>query len=642
MVIRVLLLSGLLLAAPLAAQTARPEPAAPADPGLPPGVSPLSPEMARRIGELLDSAEKYRGLEVKRPVPSGIVQEKDLKGKVLEALREDMPVEELKAVDAALKAFGLIPESLDLASYYPELLTSQIAGYYDPERRYLSLVHRGGSLLGEGFQEQHGEEAARMEEMVLVHELTHAIQDQHFDLKRFTEGSPLSDETAARLALVEGDASLTMFNAYLGARIEDMPGADQFLGQALEDPDELLEMSPDLPGSKEMAAAPAWLRDTMIFSYLQGYAFCLSVRQKGGQKLLDYAFRQDPPRSSEQILHPEKWHGRRDDPVVLSWPDLSAALPGARKLAEGELGELGIKILLRESADAARTAAGWGGDRFAVYEVKGRRVLAWITEWDTEADARELRTAARRLGRGWKVEAVAPRRVLIFRRTSGKELAGLRSRLAAVEARRPENRSLDLAALGIQEGEKEQAAQSTLQELIAEPEVQEILAQERPAGTVSEDGRSYANPGIGLSLTLPDAYRDWTLDAKPPLSMSALMISAPEGDARIILAYQKMPTEVSLEAMKPMLDLGLKMSIGGYEELGSRPVEQGGIAGLESRFRTTGDVEMQGVIRVYGRGPEMFLATATAPASQWQRYEKAVLAILDRLTFAPPSGADLK
>jgi hypothetical protein len=371
-------------------------------------VAPLPAGLAQRVEELLHAAEKIRGLQAKRPVLSGVVDEKDLPVKVAETMREAMSGEQLQAAEAALKTFGLLPESLDLARYYPVLLASQVAGYYDPERRYLGVVHRGGDGPGK-----------EVEEMILVHELTHALQDQEFDLTRFVQGDPLSDEATAQAALVEGDASLVMFDFYTANSGAADSGA-----------------APDPPAAREMAAAPAWLRETLEFAYVEGYAFCLSVRRKGGQALLDAAFRDDPPRSSEQILHPEKWHTRRDDPVALAWPDLSRRLPRARKLAEGQLGELGIGILLREPA----AAAGWGGDRFAVYEKGDRRMLAWITEWDSAADAREFRAAARRLGRDWTVEFVSPARptrVILLRgpwkRSERKTLRGVLADVRAVK-----------------------------------------------------------------------------------------------------------------------------------------------------------------------------------------------------------------
>ena len=108
-----------------------------------------------------------------------------------------------------------------------------------------------------------------LEEMVLVHELTHALQDQYFDLERFIDGDPLSDEGTARTALVEGDASLVMFDFFAGVPIESVPGVGDALRAALTGAEGMAGaspdgVSPDLPGVKEMAAAPAWLRGRLI------------------------------------------------------------------------------------------------------------------------------------------------------------------------------------------------------------------------------------------------------------------------------------------------------------------------------------------------------------------------------------------
>src|SRR5262249_52550488 len=159
---------------------------------------------------------------------------------------------------------------------------------------------------------------------------------------------PLSDGGAAKKALVEGDATLTMLDANLKMSFEAMPGMDTVLASMMQDPEKLLEGSASFPGAEEMRAAPAWIRSTLMFSYLQALTFGVSAKQVGGRVLLDYAFTKDPPRSSEQILHPEKWHTKRDDPVALRFPDLRGELPGYRKAAEGEMGELGMQILFRQ------------------------------------------------------------------------------------------------------------------------------------------------------------------------------------------------------------------------------------------------------------------------------------------------------
>jgi hypothetical protein len=377
--------------------------------GLPDGVAPLTGEAARHVERMLKETEKLRGLTAQHPVLAGEVDEKDLPARISESIREDLPPERLHAAGLALQAFGLLPEGFDLARYLPGLLAGQVLGYYDPKHGYLGVVRR-----------EHDAHSALDDDMVLVHELTHALQDQAFDLESFEEDDPLSDEAAARTALVEGDAAEVMFDFMTRQPAAPAPDRD-----------------PDSARDRDFEAAPAWVRASLEFTYVDGMRFCAEVRKAGGQALLDRAFRDDPPLSSEQILHPEKWTGERDDPVLLSWPDLAAALPGARELAQGQLGELGIRVLLAGTGGgetgAERAAAGWGGDRFAVYEKDGRRLLAWLTAWDTAADARELESALHRLDGKWKARRVAPRRVVVLHGPwKRKEARAVVAALAAV------------------------------------------------------------------------------------------------------------------------------------------------------------------------------------------------------------------
>ncbi|MEA2563815.1 MAG: hypothetical protein QOH06_5319 [Acidobacteriota bacterium] len=404
-------------------------------PALPAGVAPLPEALGKRVEALLEEAEKYRGLEAKAAVPSGTVDGSALEKKMVESFQTDLPPEKLRPVELALKAFGLVPESLDLVKFFPELLTSQVAGFYDPERHYLALVQRDdrkGEIVPSDLP---ADAAKKAEEAVLVHELTHALQDQHFHLETFATGQPLDDADVAKVALIEGDATLVMMDFFAGMSLATMPGIEETLDLFLSDPRKMLESAPGVPGVAELASAPAWFQDTLLFSYFEGFQFSLSARRKGGQALLDRAFTKDPPRSSEQILHPEKWHTKRDDPMVLPWPDLSRVLPGWTKATEAQLGELTIRTLLRgalkKDERAAQAAAGWGGDRFAVYEKQGERLLAWVTEWDTEADAREFQSAAKDLGRGWAVQRKG-KRVVVIRGTLKKaERAALQAELGS-------------------------------------------------------------------------------------------------------------------------------------------------------------------------------------------------------------------
>ena len=389
-------------------------------PTLPAGLTPLPPQLDRHMRELVHAAEHFRGLRLERAVPRGAIDPATLRKAMSEDLGEDLPPAKMAEVETALKAFGFIPETMSLATYYPELLSSQTAGFYDAKRKYLAIVERPGGLLDGERSHDAGDPARRMDDAVMVHELTHAIQDQHFDLQKLTSTDPLLDASLADSALAEGDATLIMLDFLAGTRVESSPELGHTLERMMGDSAQMLAAAAD-PAAREMANAPAWFRDTLLFSYTQGLTFCIDVRQHGGQKLLDYAFRTDPPRSTEQILHPEKWYGQRDDPIVILWPDLAPELPGWRRAALGELGEEGIRVLLlptlKEESRAATAAAGWGGDRFAVYEKSGQRLLAWITDWDTEAAAQKFQSAAATLPPDWTLHRSSPRRVTLLRGT---------------------------------------------------------------------------------------------------------------------------------------------------------------------------------------------------------------------------------
>src|SRR6185295_7170055 len=134
----------------------------------------------------------------------------------------------MHAFEAGLKAFDFIPQDMNLGKYLPELLTSQVGGYYDPRRKYLITVKKDNDMLSD-----------KMQETVLVHELTHAIQDQHFDLIKYMDGDSLTDKGAARQAVVEGDATLTMYDYFLNMDIAKL-GMEEMMSQMLKDPKTLI------------------------------------------------------------------------------------------------------------------------------------------------------------------------------------------------------------------------------------------------------------------------------------------------------------------------------------------------------------------------------------------------------------------
>jgi hypothetical protein len=224
--------------------------------------------------------------------------------------------------------------------------------------------------------------------------LTHALQDQHFNLKRF-EKWPKGDSDAelAAHALIEGDATLAM-TLYL----KNHPMiALAFIRSAQE------------TSTEQFKQAPRALQQSLLFPYQEGSAWASHVYKRGGWDMVSSAFTK-LPLSTEQILHPEKYFSY-ERPVKLTLPNFRLALgPGWKRIDNDVNGEWGYYLVLDEylenASESRSAAAGWGGDRFAIYQ--GPRLsdvfLAQVTVWDTAGDATEffdayLRRSQRRFDR---------------------------------------------------------------------------------------------------------------------------------------------------------------------------------------------------------------------------------------------------
>jgi hypothetical protein len=209
----------------------------------------------------------------------------------------------------------------------------------------------------------------------------HALQDRLVDLDRFLGAAPdHGDEALARQALVEGEA--VALSQDLALRRDGRDFA------ALPDVTDLAQAIRSSATGPVLARAPAIVRTMLIFPYASGVSFVHAFRQRHPWAALSAVYR-DPPRSSAQILHPDRYLDRREDPLPVPLPDLSPVLPaGSRLLLEDELGEIGVAEVLRVSPAELADASGWRGDRYLLWEVTtGPPALVAIILWDTEDQA---------------------------------------------------------------------------------------------------------------------------------------------------------------------------------------------------------------------------------------------------------------
>ena len=334
----------------------------------PAAVNPKTAAVREATAEVLRETSELRKLPMLRQVRSGAQSRAEIEQMLIRNLNESATPEETSASETAMKKFGLAPTDFQLRPFLIKLLTEQVAGYYDPKTQEFYLAD---------WIDLDGQRP------VMAHELTHALQDQHFNLRRF-EDWPKHDSDAemAAHALVEGDASYLMMQYVT----RDPARQLAFLKSM---------MSGGATASEQIEKAPRVLREQMLFPYLQGMMWVAQVYKQGGWEAVSAAYKR-LPQSSEQVLHQEKYSAN-EAPQKVTVSDLSASLGRGWRMADNDVqGEWGCYILLDEVLQtidvSRRAAAGWGGDRYALF-VGPRKtdvVVALKTVWDTEADAREF------------------------------------------------------------------------------------------------------------------------------------------------------------------------------------------------------------------------------------------------------------
>ena len=358
-----------------------------------------------------------RKLPFKNEVKRDVTAREDLKAFLLKELDEEQSPAEFKAGELAMKAFGLIPRDMNWKDVMVRVYSEEIAAFYDPRTKTMHLIREPGkadakqpslleTLMGKkgGFDKDENK-------TVIAHELTHALADQHYDLDKMQHAIKDDDDRAMALSsLIEGEATLAMIGAQMddwdGSKVTAMPAADL---------DRLFSMMlpfMSMSGGQALREAPPILSDSLIFPYFRGMVFCAKLANDGGWKSVDAAYR-SPPQSTEQIIHPEKYRGEKVDPPTTV--DLGKLDPGQGWAEAGRntLGEMQLGVLLRRHGGKP-IAAGWDGDRYAIFEgPDGKLGLAWLTTWDTEDDARDFARQYARyqttlMGEGVKSPAAFP------------------------------------------------------------------------------------------------------------------------------------------------------------------------------------------------------------------------------------------
>jgi len=314
-------------------------------------------EFAAAADEVLQEVGEITGLKLLTPLKKTLRSREEIRAYVIREMDDEKNPAERYGETKSAEAFGLIPQGFDLDSFMVDLLTEQIAGLYDPKNREFYIAD------WIPLEDQR---------MVMAHELTHALQDQHFQIEAWVKAArPNDDAELAREAVLEGSAMAAMIDYLLkgtGHKVEDLPDIDPSV------------FAGDLSKTPKLQQAPQFLKDALTFPYFAGLTFSASLLKLAGWNGVSAVFAK-PPLSTQQIMHPSLYKLGRV-PAVVTIPSLEKLLTSDwAKIDENVMGEFGWKEILKQFLDderASPVAAAWEGDRYVLYQQKQTKKLLLV------------------------------------------------------------------------------------------------------------------------------------------------------------------------------------------------------------------------------------------------------------------------
>ncbi|MCB9452911.1 MAG: hypothetical protein H6672_15835 [Anaerolineaceae bacterium] len=341
----------------------------------------ISPALEDNLTAIETLTSSVRHLDIITPVERRFPTRQDIVDYFTRLFQEELTDELAWQETQFYVAFDLLPADVDLRAVYLAFLTSPagVAGFYDTETKDMNVLLLSGDVPDDSLP--------FLEQITYAHEFTHALQDQHFSLDALDLGNMDNpDATLAALSLVEGDATASM-TLFMQSLAQDNP---------------MLLVGVLLQGFSAGAFtlpedAPEFIVTEQLFAYEAGMGFVNRLRIEGGWDLVDATY-SNPPISTEQIMHPDKYL-ENELPQEVTLPDLTDQLGAGWQLTiDRPLGEFYLSSHLKTQLDGVQAnaaAAGWGGDRYHIYTdaESGQRAWALRLVWDTPEDAAEFTTA---------------------------------------------------------------------------------------------------------------------------------------------------------------------------------------------------------------------------------------------------------
>jgi len=348
-------------------------------------------ELFRSVDEILKFVSKDTSLAIREDVKRKLVSRDEVVAFIRKHMDEDDDAQRLRRSELVLKKFGLLPRTFDLQTFLLALLREQVAGYYDPKTKSVNLLDWI---------------EAEQQKPVLAHELTHALQDQAFDLEKYMKagdadlGASKKEPTVADIendeistahqAVVEGQAMVVLIDYELSPT-----------GQSVTDSPQIVEalkagMLVGTPDSVEFHNAPLYIKEALTFPYRYGLDFEAELLTKLGKEKAYAGVFKKPPRSTREIMEPSTYlSGERLPALPLA--DFKNDFKAYTKFDVGAVGEFDAAILIDQYAGvevSKRLYPHWRGGYYYAVRPKGDPSaplgLMYLSRWSSTQKAGEF------------------------------------------------------------------------------------------------------------------------------------------------------------------------------------------------------------------------------------------------------------
>ncbi len=322
--------------------------------------------------QVFQEMSRITGLPIRAALKRELVSRPQVEKFMTGKIREDYPPEEMHVQEATLKAFGFVSSEFNLEKFLVAFYTEQAAGFYEPDQKTMYIADWP---------------PPELQALVMAHELTHALQDQNFDLKKFLEAEKKNDATAARQAVAEGHAMAAMIQKMVGpADLGTLPSLEPMMSGLA---------AAQMQQYPVFSSAPYFFRFQALFPYTEGMGFMQKGLGLGGWKKLNSVFLHPPETTKEFFENSVYFNSESLPKISLPRPPAFESAPGYKRLSENTLGELGYRALLGQfiSEQEAKSAGSqWLADRYILYERSSPHAYALVarSRWASSEAALEV------------------------------------------------------------------------------------------------------------------------------------------------------------------------------------------------------------------------------------------------------------